>query len=65
MEKVKSFYQSMGFIITFILMCVIISATLGAKFLDKFLLLVLTSQLLINGDIAIKLFNKLTVKTDI
>ena len=48
MDKIKKFYQSFGFITGFIISCVIISAIMGEKFLNKFLMLVLASQILFN-----------------
>ena len=50
MNKIKEFYQSFAFIITFMFMSVLISAMFGKKFLSKFLLLVLVSQVLFNVD---------------
>ncbi len=61
MEKVKNFYNSFGFIISFLFMCIIISAVMGTKFLSKFLLLVFTSQLVINADIVTELIKKVSV----
>lgn len=58
MTKLKAFYQSFGFIITFMFMSVLISAMFGEKFLNKFLILILTSQLLVNVDEAKELINK-------
>lgn len=57
MNKLRQFYNSFGFIIVFIFLSVIISAVFGEKFLSKFLLLVLTSQLLLNSDKAVALIN--------
>lgn len=59
MTKLKEFYNSFGFIITFMFLSVLISALFGEKFLNKFLLLVLTSQLVLNSDKATALINKL------
>lgn len=58
MNGIKRFYQSFGFIIYFMFMAVLISALFGAKFLTKFLLLVLASQLIFNADEFTKLFSK-------
>ena len=58
MNKLKQFYQSFSFIITFMFMSVLISAMFGEKFLNKFLILILASQLLINVDEAKGLINK-------
>ena len=58
---IKKFYQSFTFIISFMLMCIIISVVIGEKALTKFLILVLTSQLLINADDTIKLIKKFTI----
>lgn len=55
MNKLKEFYSSFGFIISFMFISVLISALVGEKFLNKFLLLVLTSQLLLNSDKAVSL----------
>lgn len=60
MDKLKEFYNSFGFIITFMFLSVLISALFGEKFLNKFLLLILTSQLLLNSDKAVSLINKLS-----
>lgn len=62
MEQTKSFYNSLSFIVSFLFMCIIISATVGKQFLSKFLLIVLTSQILINANDSIKLFQKISVK---
>ncbi len=61
MNKLKDFYNSFGFIITFLFMSVLISALFGEKFLSKFLILVLTSQLIINSDKAVSLINKFKI----
>lgn len=61
MNKLKEFYNSFAFIITFMFLSVLISAIFGEKFLNKFLLLVLTSQLLLNSDKAISLINKIKI----
>lgn len=58
MTKLKEFYNSFAFIITFMFLSVLISALFGEKFLNKFLLLVLTSQLVFNSDKAVSLINK-------
>lgn len=58
MSKLKEFYQSFSFIITFMFLSVLISAMFGEKFLNKFLILILTSQLLVNVDEAKALINK-------
>lgn len=58
----KEFYNSIGFILAFMLCCVGISAILGDKFLNKFLLLVLTSQVLINADEFISFINNVNKK---
>lgn len=58
MNKLKEFYNSFAFIITFMFLSVLISAMFGEKFLNKFLLLVLTSQLLLNSDKAVSLISK-------
>jgi len=58
----KEFYNSIGFILCFMLCCVGISAILGEKFLNKFLLLVLTSQILINADDFINYINGINKK---
>ena len=59
MNKLKEFYTSFGFIITFMFLSVLISALFGEKFLGKFLLLILASQLLLNVDEAKGILNKL------
>lgn len=64
MDKLKEFYSSFGFIITFMFLSVLISALMGEKFLNKFLLLVLTSQLLLNSDKAIALINKVKLSNE-
>ena len=64
MNKIKDFYNSFGFIITFMFLTVLISALFGQKFLNKFLLLVLASQLLLNSDEAIELINKFNLSND-
>ena len=61
MENFKKFYASFGFIISFLLLCIIISATMGQKFLSKFLMLVFVSQIILNSDEAIKLIEKTSV----
>lgn len=61
MNKLKEFYNSVGFIITFMFLSVLISALFGEKFLNKFLLLVLTSQLLLNSDKATALIKKIEI----
>ena len=58
MNKIKDFYSSFGFIVGFLLFCVVISAVMGQKFLNKFLLLVLTSQIIFNMDIFENLLSK-------
>ena len=58
MDKLKEFYNSFGFIITFMFLSVLISALFGEKFLNKFLILVLASQLLLNSDKATALIGK-------
>ena len=65
MDKIKEFYQSFGFVVLFMLMVIIISATMGQKFLSRFLMLVLTSQIIFNADTFIGLLNKFqsTTKT--
>ena len=64
MNKLKEFYTSFGFIISFMFLSVLISALFGEKFLSKFLLLVLTSQLLLNSDKAVTLINKFTINNN-
>lgn len=64
MTKLKEFYNSFAFIITFMFLSVLISAMFGEKFLNKFLLLVLTSQLLLNSDKATALINKVKMSND-
>lgn len=64
MTKLKEFYNSFGFIITFMFLSVLISALFGEKFLNKFLLLVLASQLLINSDKATELINKIKLSNE-
>ena len=59
----KNFYNSIGFIIAFMLACVCVSAILGEKFLNKFLVLVLVSQILLNSNEFIEIFNTFTTKT--
>lgn len=58
MNKIKEFYQSFGFIVMFLVMVIIISATMGQKFLSKFLMLVFTSQIIFNADTFIGLLSK-------
>lgn len=64
MDKLKEFYTSFGFIITFMFLSVLISALFGEKFLSKFLLLILTSQLILNSDKAVNLINKLKISNN-
>lgn len=64
MNKLKEFYNSFAFIITFMFLSVLISAMFGDKFLNKFLLLVLTSQLLLNSDKAVNLINKVKMTNE-
>ena len=64
MNKLKEFYTSFGFIITFMFLSVLISALFGKQFLSKFLLLVLTSQLLLNADKAESLLNKFKLSNE-
>lgn len=64
MTKLKEFYNSFAFIITFMFLSVLISAMFGEKFLNKFLLLVLTSQLLLNSDKVTALINKVKMSND-
>ena len=64
MTKLKEFYKSFGFIITFMFLSVLISALFGEKFLNKFLLLVLASQLLLNSDKATELINKVKISNE-
>lgn len=64
MNKIKDFYNSFGFIIVFMFMSVLISALFGEKFLNKFLILVLTSQLVFNSDKAIDLLNKIKTNNE-
>ena len=61
MNKLKEFYNSFSFIIAFMFLSVLISALFGEKFLSKFLLLVLTSQLVLNSDKAVSLINKVKI----
>lgn len=60
MDKLKDFYNSFGFMITFMFLSVIISALFGEKFLNKFFILVLTSQLVLNVDEAKSLISKVS-----
>jgi len=62
MDKLKEFYTSFSFIISFMFISVLISALLGEKFLNKFFLLILASQLLLNVDTAKELINKFSLK---
>ena len=64
MNKLKEFYNSFAFIVTFMFLSVLISALFGEKFLNKFLLLILTSQLLLNSDKAVALFEKLKMSNN-
>lgn len=64
MNKLKEFYTSFGFIITFMFLSVLISALFGEKFLNKFLLLVLTSQLVLNSDKAVSLINNFKINNN-
>lgn len=60
MDKLKEFYSSFGFIIAFMFISILISAMFGDKFLKKFYLLILASQLLLNVDKAEELINKIS-----
>jgi len=62
-DKIQNFYKSFGFIVSFIFISILISAVFGEKFLNKFLLLVLASQLLINSDKAIAIIGKFKTVT--
>ena len=63
MEKLKEYYNSMKFIGFFLFSCVIISEILGKEFLNKYLILIFTSQILINADDFINLIKDLgTIK---
>lgn len=64
MNKLKEFYNSFAFIITFMFLSVLISALFGEKFLSKFLLLVLTSQLVLNSDKAEALIGKVKLSNE-
>ena len=65
MTKLKEFYNSFGFIIAFMFISVLMSALFGEKFLNKFLILVLTSQLVFNSDKATALINKIQLNNKI
>lgn len=64
MDKLKEFYNSVGFIISFLFISVLISAMFGEKFLNKFLILVLVSQLIFNSDKAVSLINSFKITSE-
>lgn len=46
----KEFYQSSGFVISFLIMTLIINMGMGTDFTNMFLLLVLFSMIILNAD---------------
>ena len=46
----KNFYNSFTFIITFMILVLLFQMTLGSKFVEWFLLLVLASMLVMNSE---------------
>ena len=50
MDTLKSFYEDTTFIVSFLVMVIVIQMTLGKKFTDWFLILVLFSIIIINSD---------------
>lgn len=46
----KNFYNSFSFIISFMILLLVFNMTLGGKFVEKFLLLVLASMAVLNAD---------------
>ena len=46
----KNFYNSFSFIIAFMILLLVFNMTLGGKFVEKFLLLVLASMVVLNSE---------------
>lgn len=53
----KNFYNSFSFIISFMILLLFFNMTLGGKFVEKFLLLVLASMAVLNADKIESIFN--------
>lgn len=50
-EKFTQFYNSFGFITSFMVLTLVISMTFGGEITEKFLLLILLSMVLFNNDV--------------
>ena len=64
MEKMKQYFQSFSFMVGFMITCIFMQMTLGGKFLNKFLWLVLFGMVITNHQEFIKTVQAMTeIKT--